>query len=121
MASDGSADEDERAAARSRGEATARSTEGPEERTRALARLARLSLSPDEVASFGAQLTDIVGYIEALQEVDITGVPEYLSVEQPGSALREDVATPPLPRELALAGAPATRDLQVRVPKFKED
>ncbi len=86
-----------------------------------LARLARLSLTDDEAGRLGAQLADIVRYIETLQEVDIADVPEYLSAARPGSGLRADEASAPLDRELALAGAPATRDHHVRVPKFKED
>ncbi len=96
-----------------------------EDRSRALARelaqLARLSLADDEAARLGGQLADIVRYIETLQEVDITDVPEYLSAARPGSGLRDDEASEPLDRRLALAGAPATRDHHVRVPKFKED
>jgi aspartyl/glutamyl-tRNA(Asn/Gln) amidotransferase C subunit len=87
----------------------------------ALARLAQLSLEPGEAAAFGAQLADIIRFIETLQEVDIRDVPEYLSAETPTSALREDIRAAPLERSLALAAAPATRDGAVVVPKFKED
>lgn len=86
-----------------------------------LAALARLSLDDDEAERFATQLGTILGYIEQLRAVDTTGVPEHLPPSRLGSALRDDVAGPVLARERALASAPAVRDHQVVVPKFKED
>jgi aspartyl-tRNA(Asn)/glutamyl-tRNA(Gln) amidotransferase subunit C len=87
----------------------------------ALATLARLSLDDAEAERFAAQLGPILAYLEQLQRVDTTGVPEHLPPARLGSALREDVAGPALDREHALASVPAVRDHQVMVPKFKED
>ena len=39
-----------------------------------VAHLARLSLSPEEEQKIGAQLGNILGYIEKLKEVDVSGV-----------------------------------------------
>jgi aspartyl-tRNA(Asn)/glutamyl-tRNA(Gln) amidotransferase subunit C len=39
-----------------------------------VAHLARLSLSPEEEQKLGAQLGHILGYIEKLKEVDMSGV-----------------------------------------------
>lgn len=86
-----------------------------------LAALARLSLDDAEAERFATQLGTILEYIEQLRAVDTTGVPEYLPPTRVGSALREDVAGPVLDRERALASAPAVREHQVMVPKFKED
>jgi aspartyl-tRNA(Asn)/glutamyl-tRNA(Gln) amidotransferase subunit C len=86
-----------------------------------LAALARLSLDDAKADRFAAQLATILGYIEQLQAVDTTGVPEHLPPSRPGSALRDDVAGPVLDRERVLAGVPAVRDHQVLVPKFKDD
>jgi aspartyl-tRNA(Asn)/glutamyl-tRNA(Gln) amidotransferase subunit C len=86
-----------------------------------LAALARLSLDDAEAERFTAQLGTILGYIEQLRAVDTTGVPEHLPPSRLGSALRDDVAGPVLARERVLASAPAVRDYQVLVPKFKED
>jgi aspartyl-tRNA(Asn)/glutamyl-tRNA(Gln) amidotransferase subunit C len=86
-----------------------------------LAALARLSLDEAEAERFAAQLGTILEYIEQLRAVDTTGVPEYLPPSRLGSALRDDVAGPVLDRERALASAPAVRDHQVLVPKFKDD
>lgn len=41
---------------------------------RHIAKLARLSLSEEEVALFAGQLTSILGYVDMLREVDTTGV-----------------------------------------------
>lgn len=86
-----------------------------------LAALARLSLDDAEAERFAGQLGTILGYIEQLQAVDTTGVPEHLPPSRPGSALRDDVAGSVLDRERVLASAPAVRDHQVMVPKFKDD
>ena len=91
----------------------------PEE-TEALARLARLSLSDAERETFPGQLARILAYIDTLAQVDVDGVEEYVG-DQDALALRDDVVGPMLNAEEALAGAPATRDGHVVVPKFKED
>jgi aspartyl-tRNA(Asn)/glutamyl-tRNA(Gln) amidotransferase subunit C len=85
-----------------------------------LAGLARLELDDDEAEALGAQLETILGYIRRLQEVDVEGVPEYLSARQVRSGLRDDAEGPAFDAERALAGAPALRDRQIAVPKFKD-
>jgi len=86
-----------------------------------LAALARLSLTDEEADRFAGELSPILDYLEQLQAVDTRGIPEHLPPSRPGSGLREDVAAPPLPRALVLAGVPAVRDDHVMVPKFKDD
>ncbi len=86
-----------------------------------LAMLARLSLNDEEAEQFAAQLGPILAYLEQLQAVDTAGVPEHLPPARPGSALRRDEPGTPLATARALAGAPAVRDAQIVVPKFKED
>ncbi|HLE00582.1 MAG TPA: Asp-tRNA(Asn)/Glu-tRNA(Gln) amidotransferase subunit GatC [Bdellovibrionota bacterium] len=56
-----------------------------------VADLARLELSEDEVRTFTPQLRDVIGYVEQLQEVDVSGVEPLTHPLEPGdSALRED-------------------------------
>lgn len=86
-----------------------------------LAALARLSLREDEAERFAAQLGPILGYLGELSAVNTEGVTEYLPTAREGSGLRDDVAAATLPRDAALEGAPAVRDDQIVVPKFKED
>ena len=92
---------------------------------RHVAHLARLSLSAAEEEKFAAQLSQVLGYIEKLNAVDVTGIePLAFAGDQDPSqakaALRDDRALPSLPREEALSGAPA-RDAQAfLVPRIIE-
>lgn len=84
-----------------------------------VAALARLELTPDETTLFTRQLTDILAYAEAVQEVDTTGVPptSHAGVEEP--VWRDDVVQPSLDRDRVLASAPGTspRSGLFKVPK----
>jgi aspartyl-tRNA(Asn)/glutamyl-tRNA(Gln) amidotransferase subunit C len=80
-----------------------------------VARLARLSLSEEELARMGSQLSNILAYIEMLQEVDVSGVPPTAQVTNLETVMRPDEVAPPLPREEALSNAPDQRDGMFRV------
>lgn len=80
-----------------------------------VARLARLSLSDDELERMRSQLSDILSAIEALQEVDVSGVPPTAQVLDLTTVLRPDVRTDGLSPEEALANAPDRRDNLFRV------
>ena len=86
-----------------------------------LARLARIALSPEECVRFEQQLGQILTYIETLQRLDLCDVPETVSVEQPNSSLRDDMAAKPFDTEALLALAPRRRGQLVEVPKIKAD
>lgn len=90
------------------------------ELTQELARLARLRIDDDEAQRLGAQLENILGYIDTLRSVDVSGVEEYRGLGG-DSGLREDVRGPMLDPESALAGAPDRRGRQLAVPKFKSE
>jgi aspartyl-tRNA(Asn)/glutamyl-tRNA(Gln) amidotransferase subunit C len=45
-----------------------------EEQVKHIAKLAKLELSPKDVKKFSHQLSDILGYVEQLSEVDTEGV-----------------------------------------------
>lgn len=72
-----------------------------------VARLARLELSEDEVGHMSEELSKILGHIEKIGELDLTGVPPTTHVVEVPSALRPDEPEPSLPVEVALASAPA--------------
>ena len=91
----------------------------PEE-VRALARLARLSVTDDQAEQFAGELGQILTYIEQLQSVDVEGVPEYVTARVPGSGLREDAVGEMFSTDQALAPVPEKRGRLVVVPKFKE-
>jgi aspartyl-tRNA(Asn)/glutamyl-tRNA(Gln) amidotransferase subunit C len=88
-----------------------------EEEVAAVARLARLSLTPDERARFARELESIVAWADSLQALDTEGVPP-LRLDARGGELREDVPQEGLPREQALAGAPDAAEGLFRVPRI---
>jgi aspartyl-tRNA(Asn)/glutamyl-tRNA(Gln) amidotransferase subunit C len=71
-----------------------------------LARLARLALTPDEIALFGRQLADFLAYAEQVQRVDTSGIPPTSHAIGAPTELREDEPVPCLDRDLAVARAP---------------
>jgi aspartyl-tRNA(Asn)/glutamyl-tRNA(Gln) amidotransferase subunit C len=81
-----------------------------------VARLARLSLTPDERARFARELEAIVAWAYSLQALDTDGVPplEYTS----GDALRDDTPREGLARERALEPAPDPAEGMFRVPRI---
>ena|SRR5438067_7127015 len=72
----------------------------------AVAALANLELTPDELDLFARQLGDILAYAAEVQRIDTTGVPPTASVVTRHAADRIDEARPCLDREAALANAP---------------
>jgi aspartyl-tRNA(Asn)/glutamyl-tRNA(Gln) amidotransferase subunit C len=71
-----------------------------------VALLARLRLSPEELATFTGQLNSIVDYVAQLQELDTSGVEPLAHGVEVRNVFRDDVLGPALPREKALANAP---------------
>jgi aspartyl-tRNA(Asn)/glutamyl-tRNA(Gln) amidotransferase subunit C len=80
-----------------------------------VARLARLSLSEGELALMGHQLSNILDYIQMLQEVDVAGVSPTAQVTDLETVLRADTVVGVLPREAALSNAPDQSDGMFRV------
>jgi len=81
-----------------------------------VARLARLSLSDEEVERMSGEISNILGHIEKIGELDLEGVPPTSHVVDVGNALREDEPRPSWPREVMLEAAPAVRDDGFEVP-----
>ncbi len=81
-----------------------------------VARLARLRLSDDEVGRMATELSSILEHIERIGELDLDGVEPTTHVVDVANALRPDEVGPSLPREVALAAAPATQDGGFLVP-----
>ena len=84
-----------------------------------VADLARLRLSPEEIATFQKQLGDVLGYVSQLQEVDVShvttsGAPDLKNM------LRKDVLAPSLTPEQALANAPKQDNNLIVVPRMIE-
>ena len=81
-----------------------------------VARLARLELSDDEVGTMAAELSSVLGHIEKISELDLDGVAPTSHVVDVANALRPDEPRPSLPREEALASAPAVAEGGFEVP-----
>jgi aspartyl-tRNA(Asn)/glutamyl-tRNA(Gln) amidotransferase subunit C len=71
-----------------------------------LARLARVALTPDEVALFTRQLADFLAYAEQVQRLDTSGIPPTSHAIGAPTELREDEPAPCLSRDLAVSQAP---------------
>ena len=72
----------------------------------AVAALANLDLTADEVRLFAKQLGDVLAYAQELQRIDTTGVPPTASIGTRHAVDRSDAPQPSLDREAALAAAP---------------
>jgi aspartyl-tRNA(Asn)/glutamyl-tRNA(Gln) amidotransferase subunit C len=81
-----------------------------------VARLARLDLSDDEVERMTRELSAVLDHIEKISELDLEGVAPTSHVVEVLDALRDDEPVPSLPREEALASAPAVQDDGFLVP-----
>jgi aspartyl-tRNA(Asn)/glutamyl-tRNA(Gln) amidotransferase subunit C len=63
--------------------------------TRDVAKLARLQLTDEEIRLFTAQLGQVIGYVELLQEVKLgSGVEPMTHPLEPETPFRDDVARP---------------------------
>ena len=87
-----------------------------------IAQLAHMEITPAELRIFAPQMADIVAYVEQLNALDTSNVEPALGGLTPeGEATdsaREDVVTPSLGQETALAEAPAAASGHFRVPKI---
>lgn len=73
-----------------------------------VALLARLRLSDNELASMTQQLSQVLGYIEQLEELDTTDVEPMVHAVELENVLVDDVLVDSLPRDKALAASPKT-------------
>jgi aspartyl-tRNA(Asn)/glutamyl-tRNA(Gln) amidotransferase subunit C len=85
-----------------------------------VAHLARLSLSPEEEQKISEQLGNILGYIEKLKEVDVSGVEPMAHAFPLVNVTRPDEVRPSLSQEEALRNAPAQANGLFMVPKIVE-
>lgn len=81
-----------------------------------VARLARLRLSDEEVATMAHELSNILEHIERISSLDLDGVPPTTHVVEVANALRDDVPTPSLDRDVIMEQAPAAQDGGFLVP-----
>ena len=87
---------------------------------RKVAHLARIAVRDDELEPLAAELNAIIGWIEQLREVDVTGVEPMTSVTPMALKRRVDGVTDGDRQADILANAPDTREGFFTVPKVVE-
>ena len=87
---------------------------------RHIAKLARIAASDAEIDALVPELNNILGWVEQLQEVDVSGVEPMTAVIPNTLRLREDVVTDGGIRDLVLKNAPVAEHGFFAVPKVIE-
>jgi len=85
-----------------------------------VAHLARIALTPGEEAKLGAQLGQILTYIEKLNELDVSQVEPTSHAVPLVNVTRPDEVRPGLSQAEALMNAPARANGLFMVPKIVE-
>jgi aspartyl-tRNA(Asn)/glutamyl-tRNA(Gln) amidotransferase subunit C len=86
-----------------------------------VARLARISVTDEEAASFVSELSAILGYVEQLSNVDVTGLQPTNQVTGLTNVMRDDKVTDYgyQPADL-LKNVPAVQDGHLKVKRMIE-
>jgi aspartyl-tRNA(Asn)/glutamyl-tRNA(Gln) amidotransferase subunit C len=90
------------------------------ETVRRVARLARIAVTAEEAERMTGELNRILGFVEQLNEVDVSGVEPMTSVIPMKIKERDDVVTDGNKPEDIVANAPATSENFFLVPKVVE-
>ena len=86
----------------------------------AIAKLARINLSEEEVTQYQGELNNILDWVDQLQKVDTDGVPQFTSVNERKLPMRDDVVTEGNLQQEVLANAPDSQYGCFVVPKMVE-
>jgi len=92
-----------------------------EQKIRQVAKLARLNVTDDEIASLTRDLTAILGFVDQLDELDTTNVEPLAHCLPIHNILREDEIRPSLTNAQALANAPSPDGGFFTIPKVLGD
>jgi len=90
------------------------------EQVRHIAKLARIAMSDAEIERLAPELSNILGWVEQLGEVDTDGVEPLATVIDQKLRLRDDVVTEGNIRDEILANAPEAQHGFFAVPKVIE-
>ena len=85
-----------------------------------VAHLARIAVDPAEVDKLGAEFNSMLGFVEQLSELDVSGVEPMTSVRPMRIKMRQDVVTDGGYPDRIIANAPAAEDDFFVVPKVVE-
>ena len=87
---------------------------------RRIAKLARIKIEDQKLAPLADELSQIIGWIEQLSEVDTNGIAPMTSVTKVDMPLRSDVISDGNCEDLILANAPDSLPPYFTVPKVVE-
>lgn len=87
---------------------------------RRIARLARIHIPDEDLAPLAGELSNIIGWVEQLAEVDTEGVAPMTSVVDMTAPQREDVVNDGGYADRVLANAPGAEEGFFAVPKVIE-
>jgi len=83
-------------------------------------KLARIELTPEEERRLAPQLSEVLKYIEKLNELDVSGVEPTAHATPLSNVMREDEPRDSLSQEEALRNAPKAANGLFVVPKIVE-
>ena len=82
-----------------------------------LADLSKLEFSPEEQAHVIDDLSNMLNFIDKLNELDVEGVEPLIYVNEDTNSLREDIVKMEITKEEALKNAPLADSDYFKVPK----
>lgn len=91
------------------------------EQVRKVAKLSRLALDEAQVEQYRGQLSGVLGYMDRLRQVDLTGVDPLTHIADVVNRLDEDTPGPTLPNETLMKMAPEVMEPFIRVPKVLDE
>lgn len=91
------------------------------EHVRKVAALSRLAITDDEAAAYQHDLAKVLGYIDRLRQLDLSGVEPLVNVGDVRDRTRADEPGPTLPTRTLLDMAPESFEQFVKIPKVQGD
>lgn len=86
-----------------------------------IALLSRLEVKEDQMDQTEKALSDILTYVEQLNELDLTDVKPMIHAVPLHNVFRDDVVQPSLDHKLALQNAPEEEDGYFKVPRVIQE
>ncbi len=91
-----------------------------EDEIKGIARLARIAIDDEDIVRYAGQLSQILSYVEAMNEVDTTGIEPLAHAIDAVATTRPDAVTEAVDRAALQAGAPQVQEGYYLVPRVIE-
>ncbi|MCF0154436.1 MAG: Asp-tRNA(Asn)/Glu-tRNA(Gln) amidotransferase subunit GatC [Veillonella sp.] len=92
-----------------------------QEEIKKIAHLSRLEVSDDHMVQLEKELSDILSYVEQLNELELNDVEPMAHAVPLQNVFREDKVQPSIDHNKALSTAPEEEDGYFRVPRVVQD